>query len=399
MTYDHHIDKTEEELRKLREVYEQDNVDRFIDGLEAGRISSESQVINFTNKIRESDGLTRLELSRLEAIKVGFIEAYATNFNKRFSTTHLLMNRMRSGISRGMKMLESFCEKKRKRKGSSTKKRKVVPSSKMGKGNYRPSLYGMNYYIESVKILYNEIVNYMNDLTKCIDLCLYMTDQVKAVRADPAWAEEIYDKCHKDTVVNHRSVIKRFISLNVDMENGIMERMKEWERQKKSMKELKAKLYHTMDENEWNDLCISEEVMIARSQGVTNEERALWGDNMSQIIRVRTVIDHLDELFPEGAKYVDGKFLARLYQWCNIVPSHGLRYWYAYFYKHYMIHGKLKPRGENAIKMAKGKIASLDSDVDKKEKEEFSQKMEALLKKYLVEPSEETNAQREVVNF
>lgn len=43
MAYDKHIDKTEEELRELREVYDQDSVDRFIDGLEAGQITSEEQ--------------------------------------------------------------------------------------------------------------------------------------------------------------------------------------------------------------------------------------------------------------------------------------------------------------------------------------------------------------------
>ena len=49
MGYDRHIDKTEEELCKLREVYSRNEVDRFIDGLEAGRINSEEDVIKFTN--------------------------------------------------------------------------------------------------------------------------------------------------------------------------------------------------------------------------------------------------------------------------------------------------------------------------------------------------------------
>ena len=111
MAYDKHIEKTEEELNELREVYNQDDVDRFIEGLEAGRITEEVQVIDFTNKIRKSDGLTRLELSRLQRLKVGFIEAYATNYNKRYSTTHMLMNRMRSGISRGLKCWRAFVRK------------------------------------------------------------------------------------------------------------------------------------------------------------------------------------------------------------------------------------------------------------------------------------------------
>lgn len=397
MAYDKHIEKTEEELNELRKVYNQDDVDRFIEGLEAGRITEEVQVIDFTNKIRKSDGLTRLELSRLQRLKVGFIEAYATNYNKRYSTTHMLMNRMRSGISRGLKMLESFSEKKR-RKGHSKKKRKVVDNSKMGKGEYRHSMYGLEYYKESVKILYKEVVNYTKDLTECIDLCIYMIEQVKAVRADPERANEIYNKSHKDTVMNHRTTIKRFISLNADMENDILKKMEEWERQKKSMKELKAKLYHTMDEDEWQDLCICEEVMIARKQGITNEERALWGDNMQQILRVRIVIEHLDDLFTEEVKYISGEFLARLFHWFNPL-NRGIPFLYSYFYKNYMTHGIKIPRGESAIKMAKGKIAKLDSDKDHKQQQEFDQKLEELVKKYTFEPIECTNIEKQAVNF
>ena len=68
MVYDRHIDKTEEELCKLNEVCSRNEVDRFIDGLESGRINTEEKVIEFTNFIRISDGLTQLEYSRLKRL-------------------------------------------------------------------------------------------------------------------------------------------------------------------------------------------------------------------------------------------------------------------------------------------------------------------------------------------
>lgn len=102
MIYNRHIDKTEEELQELQTIYSKNELDRFLDGLEAGRINTEEKVIKLTNFIRESDGLTRLELTRLKEIKAeGFIEKFATNYNKRYSTAHMLMNRAKSSISRG----------------------------------------------------------------------------------------------------------------------------------------------------------------------------------------------------------------------------------------------------------------------------------------------------------
>lgn len=396
MAYDLHIDKTEEELRELRNVYNQDDVDRFIDGMEAGQINSEEQVIEFTNKIRKSDGLTLLELSRLRRLREGFIEKFATNYNKRYSTCHLLMNKMRSGISRGLKMLENFCEKKR-RKGHSKSKRKVVQSSKMGHGAYRPSMWGLEHYIDSVKVLYQEVVNYSNHLTECIDMCLDMIEKVNHVRNNPEEADRIYAKSHKETIMNSRTTIKRFITLNVDLENDIMKQMEEWEKQNKSLKELKAKLYHTLDENEWNDLCVCEEVMMARRQGITNQERALWGDDKQQVMRVRLTYEHLDELNPEGQKgKIDGEFMARLHRWSNPLPKRGLEYWHTYFTDNY--HGGLTTK-LSSVKMGRSKIGKMDSDDDNKQQAEFEQKVENLINKYMVEPSETVQSTKKAVNF
>ncbi len=400
MAYNKHIDKTEEELRELKIVYGRNDIDRFIDGLEAGNITSEEDIINLTKTIRNNDGLALLEYSRLKRLKEeGFIENYATNYNKRYSTTHMLMNKMRSSISRGLRFLEDFCEKKR-RKGHSKKKRSVVRNSKMGKGEYRPSLWGLEHYIESVKILYKEVVGYTDDLSKCIDLCIEMIEAVKHVRSHPEVADRIYNNCHRDTVINNRTTIKRFITLNANLENDILRKMQEWEEQKKEMKELKAMLYHTMDVNEWNDLCICEEVMAARMNGVTNKERALWGENTYQIMRVRVAYDHLDELEPEGQKgRIGGKFLYRLLVWSHVLPNRGIEYWHEYFLERYTTNGILYPDKPSAIKMAKRKMAKLNLQDDKKEQKEFDHKLDELVKKYMIDEQDKPQAMKEAVNF
>lgn len=399
MAYNKHIDKTEEELRGLREVYAQDEIDRFTDGMACGKIRDEEAVIEFTNMIRQSDGLTQLEYCRLQRFKVGFVENFATNYNKLYDTSHLLMNRMRSGISRGLRMLETFCEKKR-RKGHSKSKRKVVENSKMGRGAYSLSLWGLEPYKESVKVLYKEVVNYSADLTKCIDLCLEIIEKVNYVRSHPDYADEIYNKCHKETIMNNRNLIKRFISLNADLESDIYNMMEDWERKKKALKNLKAKLYHTLDENEWNDLCVVEEVMTARQQSITNVERALWGDNKQKVMCIRVVYEHLDELEPKGQKgMIGGMFLARLHRWSNVLPNRGLEYWYEYFITSYKSNGQFKPAKCSAIKTAKGKIAKLDNSEDMKQQAEFDERITILLKKYMVGLQESDEDKKEAVNF
>ena len=396
MLYDKHIDKTEEALRELRAVYDQNDVDRFIEGLESGMILSEEQVVKFTNKIRNSDGLATLELSRLKSLKDGFIESYATNYNKRYSTCHMLMNKMRSSISRGLQMLEDFCEHKR-HKGHSKSKYKVVDSSKMGHGPYRPSLWKLEPYKESVKELYREVTNYNNHLTECIDECLKMMEEVAYVRSHPEVADEIYDKNYQETILNSRSVISRFSEQNVNLENDISKKMEEWVRQKKSLKELKAMLYHTLDKNEWNDLCICEELTKARREGITNEERVLWGDDKKQIMRVRVAFEHIGELDLEGQRgKISSMFMARLYKWSNPLPNRGLQYWHTYFVNTYPGALTTKP---SSVKMAKNKIAKMDHAENKRQQSEFNEKVERLIRKYMINPTDTVGNTQAAVNF
>ncbi len=397
MIYDRHIDKTEEELCKLKEVYSRNEVDRFTDGLESGRIDSEEKVIKFTNYIRESDGLTQLEYARLLKLQQeGFIEKFATNYNKRYSTCHMLMNKMRSGISRGMKMLERLSEKKRSRGGRNSK-RKVIDSSKMGKSPYTSSLWGLDHYKDSVRTLYNEIRSYESHLNQCIELCLHIIQQVAYIRNDPETAYEKHLNSRREVLENNRSVIKRFVDMNAEMENDLMEKVEAWKQEKKSIQEISAMLYHTLDENEYNDWIISEEVMEARRQGITNQERALWGDDKQQVMRCRVAYSHIDELKPEGQEgRIGGTFLALLHKWSNVKTSRGLDYWLTYFTDFYKKSGGvLVPVKIGAVKRGQAMITK--EEIEKKEVDEFYQNMDDLVKKYMIIPTDQEKSMKKAV--
>ena len=394
MAYDRHIDKTEEELCKLRDVYSSDEVDRFIDGLESGRINNEEKVIEFTNYIRESDGLTQLEYARLVKLQQeGFVEKFATNYNKRYSTCNILMNKMRSGISRGLRMLENLCEKKRSH-GNTKSKRRVIDNSKIGNSPFNRALWGLEYHLESVRVLYNEIVSYKNHLKECIDLCLYIIKQVAYIRNHPESAYEKYQNSRREVLENNRSVIKRFIDMNAEMENDLIEKVEAWKQEKKTMEEISAMLYHKLDENEYNDWIISEEVMAARRQGITNKERALWGDDKQQVMLCRTAYSHIDELNPEGQKeHIGGKFLALLHNWSKVQSKRGLEYWLTYFTDFYNTSGGvLTPVKIGAVK--RGLTQILKGEIDKKEVDDFNQTMDNLVKKYMIKPFDQENSMK-----
>ena len=374
-------------------------MDRFIDGLESGRINNVEKIIDFTNYIRTSDGLTQLEYARLKRLMdEGFIEKFATNQNTHYSTCHLLMNKMRSGISRGVRMLEKLCVKKRSGRRSGSKP-KVVDNSKMGKCPYNYSFWGLDYHIKPAVDLYNEIVSYERNLIKCINLCLHIINQVSYIRNHPESAYEKHQNSRQEVLMNNRSVIKRFVDMNVEMENELMKKVESWKEQKKSLEEISAMLYHTLDENEYSDWIISEEVMAARLHGITNQERALWSDDKQQVMLCRIAYSHIDELNPGGQKdHIGGKFLALLYKWSKIQSSRGLEYWLTYFTDFYKTSGgKLTPVKIGAVKRCLAQI--LKEQIERKEVDDFNRRIDNLVKNNMIKTSDNTDLMKKAANF
>jgi hypothetical protein len=236
-------------------------------------------------------------------------------------------------------------------------------------------------------------------LNQCIDLCLYIIKQVAYIRNHPETAYEKHQKNRQEVLLNNRSVIKRFIDMNADMENDLMDKIETWKQEKKSMEEISAMLYHTLDENEYNDWIISEEVMAARRQGITNQERALWGDDKLQVMRCRAAYSHIDELDPEGQKdHIGGKFLALLHKWSKVQPTRGLDYWLTYFTDFYKTSGGvLTPVKLGAVK--RGLIQIAKEEIKKEEIDIFNQMMNNLVKKYVITSSDEEKEMKQAANF
>ena len=81
-----------------------------------------------------------------------------------------------------------------------------------------------------------------------------------------------------------------------------------------------------------------------------------------------------------------------------VKPTRGLDYWLTYFTDFYKTSGGiLTPVKLGAVK--RGLTLIVKEEIEKKEMEEFNQKMENLIKKYLIISSEEEKDTKKAVNF
>ena len=171
--------------------------------------------------------------------------------------------------------------------------------------------------------------------------------------------------------------------MNADKESELIEKVEKMKQMKKTAEEISAYFYHMLDCDEYNDWVISDEVLAARRQGITNQERALWGDDNWQIIRCRVAYMHIGELQPSGQKdHIGGEFIARLYLWSNTLPKRGLEYWHTHFCESYKkAGGVLTPVKVSAVKAALGKLAY--ETINSAEQKEFNERLDAMVDKYI----------------
>lgn len=397
MAYSTQIDKTEFSLRELQAAYAQPKYDRFIAGLENGSIRTEEDVIGFTNYVKESHGILKLEFARLKKHAKTFNKEYATNYNKYFCTAQQLMMKMRSGISRGIRIVVSFCPKTRKKLKQKTVKRSAVKNSKFTTAPYSKDLFSEEYS-QAVKELYNELELYINDLHDCIQLCIQVIEEEERIKQDPDRVHQIRTDCYNKTLGNNQIIVRRLKDSNASTENDVLKLKEKAEREHRALLKLEVKLFHTLDMAQWTDFVVCDAVNEARKQGISTEELSLWGDNPEQVMRVRAAIEHFDELLPEGQKEkIDGYILMRFHIWCATLPGRSLERWHIYFTTSYK--GSLTPTGISAIKMQKSKAAKLEKNIDDEQQEEFNKKVEKVIKKYVLVATEQANQPKKAVNF
>ena len=134
--------------------------------------------------------------------------------------------------------------------------------------------------------------------------------------------------------------------------------------------------------DQWNDYVICRATTEARNVGLTKEELFLWGkERREQVVRVRKLLRHLDELDMDKVKKgsaLSGQFLMRLFSWCNIIDDrqHGvLRDYIAQNYK-----GIVVKMG--AVNAEKRKCLQLDNSENRRQQEVFNSAIEDFLSRF-----------------
>ena len=319
MPYSSHIDASEETLRMLDEKFTPVQDDRFLYSLQQKKRDLEG-LLTFNKRLVLSYDYTHKEYDRLQELRKTYNQEYPTEHKKYFSTAVKLMSKMRSTLSAYKKIVDEFHPKK-KRGAKYKKDVSAYERTPLYNGPYSQDMFGWDAYPDrSVKDLFNNLNDYLKLAKDCLELCLEVIDEERAIRNDPERAYDLYKDSFDRSVSGNRRLIDDMIKNNVFLDNDIVKAMEE----AKDVKALIASLYHEFNYSDWNHFCACKTVSDGRKAGLTKEESLLFGkDNTETVIRTRALLDHIMELAEQRDDVIgwegmlDGCFVMHLLFWCG----------------------------------------------------------------------------------
>ena len=390
MGYPLYIEASEETLRKLDEKFKPVAEDRFLYSLQQKHWTIE-EVHTFNARLQISYDYTLKEYERIKELRKTYNKEYPTNHRKYFSTAIELMRKMRSTLSAYKKITHEFQQKKkrgRKLKEGLT----AYDRTSLYNGEYSQDLFLWDTYPDNaVREMYKNLNDYLELAGKCLDLCLEVIEEEKAVRSDPEWAYALYQDSFNRTVSDQRRMIEWMKQKDENVDHEIVKAMEEAE----DVKQLIAGLYHTFNHSDFNFYCACKTISDGRKAGLTPEEATLFGkDSIVKVTRIQTLLDHILELTEQRDDAIgwegmlDGEFVMHLLFWCG---WNGSKNEALLNYVTKRCEGKIRVTKMGAVMRAKRLLAHVSNDDIARQQQTFNSEIDLFVDSFLGHPADNHN--------
>ena len=282
------FDPNEDTLRKMDEMFIPVRDDRFMYGLQQKEWSIEG-VHSFISKLRISYDYTNKEYQRIFRLKGTYNLDYPSDHKKYFSTVVELLSKMRCTLSSYKNIIDDF--RKRAKRGKKSKNRaKAYDNSPLFTGPYSVDIFGWETYDKSVKDMMKELNDYLKLAGDCLDTCIDIIEEEKAIQSDPDLAIPRYDNSFKRSVKQNKKLIEHMDKSNADIENDLVKAIEDAE----DVKQLIASLFHEINNADFNYFCACKTISDARKMGLTEDEQIAFGkENAEKAFRLRILLDHI----------------------------------------------------------------------------------------------------------
>ncbi len=318
MPFKKKIDPTREGFQELWDSFQNPTIDRLIAGIQSKR-TSEEEILNLTEEIRNSHSLLDKELFHLSKFAQDYNQKWATKKTYEFGTTEQLQNRMKSQLKRWLDILKGTTPRYKPSLEGTKEQESYLQGSYLTYRPYEPDMWGPASYGTLVYDLFYEIEILVKHLQEGERLCKETLSQETTIDQDSSWKVQLYDKQYKEVEEKSRDLIEQhYNSRSISTTNSIYKQMKSYSCED----DFKADYFHKPNESTFITYVVDLSTLRLLDNDTNPKEYEFWGNDFDKINKFRFVIRHLDTLLDKKKNGMFDKFsIIELIKWCDVKPS------------------------------------------------------------------------------
>ena len=367
MTYNDSIQVTEHGLLYVIHKVELFTEDGFIASLYVRNLS-EIDILLKIAEVRECLSIAHREFLSLSKFSLTFNTRWATEDNERFSSTQMMLNRLRSSLASIKRSYRETCPIVRKQQptGESFRDRlspSVFERSVLTNGGCARDLFGIEMYSDNIQTLYVEQRAVFANVLASLMLCYKELEKEKLTKADPDKCAELLEKQCRDIMKDLNDTIDMMqCPVNDEIQQFIDEI---------GLREFAQQGYHKYSLESVRNHAISVYKQQGSKSNFAQVASLTWIKNPEKGRDAQILIEHFDEFRPENRKKVSAEKILFFVNWCGDTIDAPQQQFYKILKTYY--HGK-KLVEWHAVTVKKNKIKNL-----KEEQEKFNEEVKVFL--------------------
>ena len=305
---------TAEGLDELDESTRNATIERLIAAIQHKRIKAK-KILELTQHFRKRQSIEEKELYRLGDMSAGYNMKWATNHNRCFGTEGIMLTKRQSQYKSWREMLTATTPRFKPTPRDAEDPQSIYKASFLTHRPYEQDLWGPASFGRLVYDLWNVMDNTISHLEDGRHLCDDMIKEEKEIDQDPERKEELFwDQYYKEAERNMDTIQHHAQKGIVNTEHPDYKKMLSYP---DGITGYARNDFHKRTETGFSNFVITNETLSVRNNDISHTESMLFERNIPKIMRVRFLIDHLEELLSLNGQRFNKVDTMCFIKWCN----------------------------------------------------------------------------------
>ena len=217
-------------------------------------------------------------------------------------------------------MLSATCPRYHSTPRDSENPQSIYDASFLTHRPYEMDMWGPPSYGRLVYDLWDTIDKTINHMEEGKELCEDMITEENAIDQDPKRKEELFWEQYQKEAERNKDTIELHAKKGiVDTDHPEYQKMLSYP---DGITGYARNDFHKPTETSFSGFVLTHETLAVQNNGITHIESKLFGRNLKLIMRVRFLIDHLEELLSLNGQRFDKVDTMYFIKWCNPKKSH-----------------------------------------------------------------------------